>query len=65
MGATPRPLHLLALGETLADDGIHRGFRDARGNRFAGAVPLSIIDQAVEEGEGSVRPITPNWAAAD
>jgi hypothetical protein len=50
MHATRCPLHLLALGEALADDGIHRGFRDGRRNRFARAVALAIIDQAVEVG---------------
>ncbi|MBV8362470.1 MAG: hypothetical protein JO189_31735 [Deltaproteobacteria bacterium] len=50
MRATRCPLHPLALGETLADDGIHRGFRDGRGNRLARAVALAIIDQAVEVG---------------
>src|SRR5215831_1956018 len=50
MRATRCPLHLLALGETLADYGIHRGFRDGRRNRFARAVALAIIDQAVEVG---------------
>src|SRR5215472_7787808 len=50
MSATRCPLHLLALGETLTDYGIHRGFRDGRRNRFARAVALAIIDQAVEVG---------------
>ena len=50
MGAARCPLHLLALGETLADHRVHRGFREARRNRFARAIPFSIIDQAVEVG---------------
>ena len=50
MRAARCPLHLLALGETLANDGIHRGFRNARRNRFARAVALAIIDQAVKVG---------------
>src|SRR5215831_19450717 len=50
MRAARRPLHLLALGETLADYGIHRGFRDARRNPFARTIALAIINQAVEVG---------------
>jgi hypothetical protein len=50
MGATRCPLHLLALGETLANHSVHRGFREARRNRFARTVALAIIDQAVEVG---------------
>ena len=40
MGAAFGPLHLLALGEALADDSVHRGLRQAGGDSFAGAVPL-------------------------
>jgi hypothetical protein len=30
MRAGPAPLHLLLFGETLADDGVHRGFDEGR-----------------------------------
>ena len=46
MGAALGPLHLLALGEALADHRVHCGLCQARGNAFAGAVSLAVVDQA-------------------
>jgi len=40
------PLHLLALGEALADNGVHRRFRQTRGDALAGPEPLAVVDQA-------------------
>ena len=47
MGPAFGPLHLLTLGEALADDRIHRGLCQTRGDSLAGAVPLAVVDQAV------------------
>jgi len=44
--ASRRPLHLLTLGKAFADDSVHRGLGQARGNALAGAVSLTIIDQS-------------------
>ena len=41
-----RPLHLLALGEVLTDDGVHRRFRQARRDTLAGPEALAVVDQA-------------------
>jgi len=46
VGTAFGPLHLLTLGEALADDGVHRAFGQAGGDALAGAVSLAIVDQA-------------------
>ena len=45
-----RPLHLLTFGETFADDGVHRGLRQARGDALTGAESFAIVDQASDVG---------------
>jgi hypothetical protein len=50
MRAAFRPLHLLAFGKALADDGVHRGFRQARGDAFTRTESLAVIDQAADVG---------------
>ena len=46
MGASPSPLHLLALGEALADHRVDRAFGHGGRDALAGAEPLAVVDQA-------------------
>lgn len=46
MGTALGPLHLLTLGEALADDGIDCALGQAGGDALARTEPLAIVDQA-------------------
>jgi len=48
--APPCPLHLLALGETLADHRVDRALGHGRRDALAGAEPLAVVDQAASIG---------------
>ncbi len=41
-----RPLHLLSLGKTFADHGVHRGLDEGRRDSFAGPVSLAVVNEA-------------------
>ena len=45
-----RPLHLLTFGKTFADDGVHGGLRQARGDALTGAESFAIVDHASDVG---------------
>ena len=53
MCTTLCPLHLVAFGKALADDGVDRGFRQARRDAIASSQPLAVIDQASSDIPGA------------
>lgn len=46
MSTCPAPLHLLLLGEALADDGVDGRLDEGRGYPFSRPVVLAVVDQA-------------------
>ena len=62
MGASFRPLHLLALGAALADDGVHRGLRQVRraASRWRRSPPVQVWGFVTGEKNGGAGHASPS-----
>src|SRR6516165_7066476 len=69
MRATRCPRHLLALGETFADHGVHRGFRETRRNRLARTEAHGFFTspgpEPVSSGSASMEPASDHRPCGD